>query len=55
MKSQIQEYVVYYAEPGVQYIALESNGMLTTVQNFRLRGLDFLPAPKTYYKKLKER
>ena len=54
-KSQIQEYVDFYAGAGVQHIALESNDILTTVQSLKLRGLDFLTAPKTYYKNLRER
>lgn len=35
-KSQIQEYVEYYAGAGVQHIALNTNDCIATVQNMRV-------------------
>jgi len=54
-KSQIQEYVDYYAGAGVQHIALRSFDILSTVAHLRARGLDFLQVPDTYYTMLREK
>ena len=53
-KSQIQEYVDYYAGAGVQHIALNTNDIITTVQRMKDRGVEFLTIPDTYYENLKK-
>jgi len=54
-KSQIQEYIDYHGEAGVQHIALNTSNIIHAVSNLRARGLDFLSVPKTYYIDVKER
>jgi len=54
-KSQIQEYIDYHGEAGVQHIALNTSDIIHSVGNLRLRGLDFLRVPNTYYVDVKER
>lgn len=48
-KSQIQEYVDYYHDAGVQHIALKTETIVETVENLRTRGIDFLSIPDAYY------
>ncbi|GAA2370237.1 4-hydroxyphenylpyruvate dioxygenase [Nonomuraea africana] len=48
-KSQIDEYLEFYGGPGVQHIALATNDILTTVDNMRAAGVDFLDTPDSYY------
>lgn len=38
-KSQIQEYVDYYHDAGVQHIALKTDEIITTVERMRGRGV----------------
>ncbi len=52
--SQIQEFVDYYAGSGVQHIALNTPDILSAVKELRLRGVEFLPIPKTYYENLRK-
>jgi len=54
-KSQIQEYVDYHGEAGVQHIALNTDDIIKCVSNLRARGLDFLTAPKQYYQDVRKR
>lgn len=54
-KSQIQEFVDYFGDAGVQHIALNTKDIITAVTNLRARGLPFLNVPKTYYDNLRER
>ncbi|OQV21698.1 4-hydroxyphenylpyruvate dioxygenase [Hypsibius exemplaris] len=53
-KSQIQEYVDYYNGPGVQHVALNTSDIITTIENLKARGTQFLQVPKTYYVTLRE-
>jgi 4-hydroxyphenylpyruvate dioxygenase len=53
-KSQIQEYVDYYAGAGVQHIAMRTEDIITTVQRMADRGTDFLQVPDTYYDNLRK-
>lgn len=53
-KSQIQEYVDYYAGAGVQHIALRTEDVITTVQRLADRGVEFLQVPETYYDNLRK-
>ena len=54
-KSQIQEFVDYYANGGVQHIALFTDDIIESIQNLKARGQEFLSVPDTYYDMLKER
>ena len=53
-KSQIQEYVDYYHDAGVQHIALKTEEIIPTVEKMRARGIDFLNIPDTYYDRLRK-
>ena len=54
-KSQIEEYLDYYLTPGVQHIAMATGDILSTVEELKARGLEFLRVPDTYYEALPER
>jgi len=54
-KSQIQEYVDYYGSAGVQHIALRTFDIITSIENLRARGMEFLNIPDTYYDMLEKR
>ena len=48
-KSQIDEYLEFYAGAGCQHIALATNDILRTVDEMRARGVEFLDTPDSYY------
>jgi 4-hydroxyphenylpyruvate dioxygenase len=48
-KSQIDEYLEFYAGPGCQHIALATNDILRTSDEMRARGVEFLDTPDSYY------
>jgi len=48
-KSQIDEYLEFYAGAGVQHIALATNDILTTVDRMTAAGVEFLATPESYY------
>ncbi|MBA3663008.1 MAG: 4-hydroxyphenylpyruvate dioxygenase [Bacteroidetes bacterium] len=48
-KSQIEEYIDFYEGPGVQHLALATDDIITTVQQLRERGVEFLPPPPQAY------
>ncbi len=48
-KSQIDEYLEFYAGAGVQHIALATNDILRTADKMRARGVEFLDTPDSYY------
>src|ERR1700733_13280737 len=54
-KSQIEEYLDFYAGPGVQHIALATNDIVHTVKSLHAQGIDFLHVPHTYYTELQQR
>jgi 4-hydroxyphenylpyruvate dioxygenase len=54
-KSQIQEYVDYYAGSGVQHIALRTDNILHAITYLRARGVEFLRVPDSYYESLRAR
>ncbi len=54
-KSQVEEYLDFYAGPGVQHIALATNDILYTVNKLREQGVAFLRVPHTYYTELQAR
>ena len=47
--SQIDEYLRYYGGPGCQHIALATSDILAAVDALRASGVEFLPAPDSYY------
>jgi len=53
--SQIQEFIDYYDDSGVQHLALSTKNIIKTVEKMRENGVDFLPTPKSYYEKLEKR
>ena len=54
-KSQIDEYLEYYGSPGVQHIAMATEDIVSTVENMRGSGIEFLRVPDTYYEDARER
>ncbi|KXS12344.1 4-hydroxyphenylpyruvate dioxygenase-like protein [Gonapodya prolifera JEL478] len=53
--SQIEEYLIYNAGPGVQHIALRTETILETVKGLRERGVNFIQTPDAYYDDLRKR
>ena len=53
-KSQIQEYVDFYAGAGVQHVAMKTSDIINTVQRLADRGVEFLTIPNAYYENLKK-
>jgi 4-hydroxyphenylpyruvate dioxygenase len=53
-KSQIQEYVDFYGGAGVQHIAMKTDDIISTIENMRKRGVEFLSIPETYYENLRK-
>ncbi|HNI45936.1 MAG TPA: VOC family protein, partial [Chitinophagales bacterium] len=54
-KSQIEEYLDFYRDSGVQHIAVATSNIVHTVTELRRRGVDFLYVPDNYYDDLFER
>ncbi|KAK3321218.1 Glyoxalase/Bleomycin resistance protein/Dihydroxybiphenyl dioxygenase [Cercophora scortea] len=54
-KSQIEEYIVFNAGPGVQHIALLTADIVATVHAMRARGVEFIAVPPTYYALMRSR
>ena len=54
-KSQIQEYLDFYAGPGVQHVALLTDDIIHTVSRLRENGVEFLRVPDTYYEEVWDR
>jgi 4-hydroxyphenylpyruvate dioxygenase len=54
-KSQVEEYLDFYGGPGVQHIAVATDDIITTVNELRCRGVEFLQVPDTYYDDLRSR
>ncbi|GAA1786917.1 4-hydroxyphenylpyruvate dioxygenase [Nostocoides veronense] len=48
-RSQIDEYLDFYAGPGAQHLALATNDILRTVDELRKEGVEFLDTPDAYY------
>ena len=48
-KSQIDEFLEFYAGPGVQHMALATNDILRAVDAMRAEGVEFLVTPDSYY------
>lgn len=54
-KSQIEEYIDFYAGAGIQHMAVATDNIVETVTALRDRGVEFLRVPDAYYDDLRER
>lgn len=54
-KSQVEEYLDFYGDEGVQHIAIATNDIVDTVTKLQDRGIEFLKVPTTYYDDLESR
>jgi 4-hydroxyphenylpyruvate dioxygenase len=54
-KSQIEEYLEFYEDEGVQHLALATDNIVATVTDLQSRGVEFLTVPTTYYDELTDR
>ncbi len=54
-KSQIEEYLDFYKGPGCQHIAVATHNIIHTVSEMRMRGVEFLYVPGTYYDTVSDR
>ena len=48
-KSQIEEYLDFYEDAGIQHIAVATDDVIATVRQLKARGVEFLRVPDTYY------
>ncbi len=48
-KSQIEEYLDFYLDGGVQHIAIATDNIIETVIELKSRGIEFLETPDSYY------
>jgi 4-hydroxyphenylpyruvate dioxygenase len=53
--SQIQEFLDVNRGPGIQHIALGTPNLISTIAEFRARGLSLLSVPQTYYSEIQQR
>ena len=54
-KSQVEEYLDFYEDEGVQHLAVATDNIIETVTKLRDRGVEFLKIPATYYEHILER
>lgn len=55
-RSQIEEYLDFYEDAGVQHIAVATDDIIKTVSEMRARGVEFLSTPpQAYYDAIPER
>ena len=54
-RSQIEEYLEFYAGPGVQHIAMATGNIIETVRAMRNNDVSFLRVPHSYYDMLSDR
>jgi 4-hydroxyphenylpyruvate dioxygenase len=54
-KSQVEEYLDFYKDAGVQHIAIATQDIISTVTALSERGVEFLKVPGTYYDELLDR
>jgi 4-hydroxyphenylpyruvate dioxygenase len=55
-KSQIEEYLDFYEDCGVQHLALATDNIIDTVKQLKANGIEFLPPPpSSYYEALPKR
>ena len=48
-KSQVEEYLDFYAGEGVQHVAIATDDIVKTVTELQNRGIEFLTIPDSYY------
>jgi 4-hydroxyphenylpyruvate dioxygenase len=48
-RSQIDEFLDFYAGSGAQHVALATADIVTAVDTLRARGVEFLDTPDSYY------
>jgi 4-hydroxyphenylpyruvate dioxygenase len=48
-KSQIEEYLDFYEDSGVQHLAVATDDIIKTVAGLKARGVEFLPPPPQAY------
>ena len=48
-KSQIEEYLDFYEDSGVQHLAVATDDIIDTVAQLKARGVEFLPPPPQEY------
>lgn len=48
-RSQIEEYLDFYEDAGVQHIAVATDDIIKTVSDLKARGVEFLPPPPQAY------
>jgi len=54
-RSQVEEYLDFYGDEGVQHIAIATNDIVDTVSKLEDRGVEFLKVPAIYYDDLEAR
>lgn len=54
-KSQIEEYLDFYEDEGVQHIAVATADIMDTIRQLKARGIEFLDTPDAYYEDLTNR
>jgi 4-hydroxyphenylpyruvate dioxygenase len=54
-RSQVEEYLDFYGDEGVQHIAIATNNIVDTVSKLEARGVEFLKVPGIYYDDLESR
>lgn len=55
-RSQIEEYLDFYEDCGVQHLAVATDDIISTVKQLRTNGVEFLPPPpQTYYDAIPQR
>lgn len=54
-KSQVEEYLDFYEDEGVQHVAVATDDIVDTVTKLRDRGVEFLRVPSTYYDTILDR
>ncbi len=54
-KSQIEEFIDFYYDAGVQHIAVSTDNIIETVKTLRSRGVEFLRVPASYYETVLDR
>lgn len=54
-KSQVEEYLDFYEDEGVQHLAVATDNIIETVSKLRDRGVEFLRVPSTYYDSVLDR
>lgn len=54
-KSQVEEFLDFYEDEGVQHVAIATKDIVKTVRELKSRGVEFLQTPASYYDDLLER